>query len=53
MSSGQMKNPIKTGVSSKDTSMESTAQSSAYQKVPICQRKCDSRKVPRASLRFT
>jgi hypothetical protein len=33
--------------------MQSATQSSPYQKVRICQRKCDSSHVPRTSPRFT
>ena len=45
--------PMSTSMNGSDTSEATTIQSRAYQNVRICQRKCDSRNVPRTSPRFT
>ena len=44
---------MRTSISGTDTSQMSTSHSTAYQKVRICQRKCDSRYVPRVAARRT
>ena len=53
MPATQVAMPITMIASGIDTSATSTAQARASQKVRICQVKCDSSQVPRASPRFT